>query len=81
MKQTRLESLLEAFINQASGFIISFLAWMYIVPKIWPELKTTAQVGFWVTVFFFMVSIIRSYFWRRFFNKGIHKWVHSLIAR
>ena len=62
-----------------SGFIIALLAWMLIVPLIYPELKTPATTGGGVTLIFTVISTTRKYFWRRFFANGFHLVVHALI--
>ncbi len=77
MKQTKLESAIEIFFNYASGFFIAYLTYAFIVmPNPW--LKDSP---FWVTVLFTVISILRSFLWRRFFNAGLHKVTHKLITK
>ena len=68
--QSRLASLFESFINIAIGFVISTLAWMFIVPVIWPELKPHSglDTAFGVTVLFTVLSLTRNYVIRRIAN-------------
>lgn len=75
MKQTKIESAIEVFFNYASGFLVAYLAYAWIVMPT-PWLKDSP---FWVTVLFTGISIIRTFFWRRFFNAGLHKIIHSRI--
>jgi hypothetical protein len=75
MHQTKIESLIESCINIASGFIISLLLWIYVVIPIW-ELEVTMLDNLSITALFTVSAIIRSYLWRRFFNAGLHKWIH-----
>lgn len=66
--QTKLQSLIEMICNYASGFVVAFLTWHYMIPVFWPHLSVPASQGVWVTVVFTIVSITRSYLWRRLFN-------------
>ncbi len=79
MKQTKLESLLETTVNIATGFIISWGVWLWMVPIIWPQHVSTVSVGFGITCLFTVTSFLRSYIWRRFFNAGVHRAVHKLV--
>ena len=82
MNQSKIESHIEALVNIGSGFILSFLVWLYIVsPLIRVEVLNynSPTDGLYITLIFTITSYIRSYFWRRFFNKGIHKMVHNFI--
>ena len=76
MQQTRIESAVEITANYASGFLVAYLTYQFIVIPI-PWLLGDA---FWVTVLFTAVSIVRSYLWRRFFNAGLHRAVHVLLT-
>ncbi len=68
MQQSKLETLVETTLNIGTGFIISWLVWMLLVPVFWPMHTSTLAVGFGLTCLFTVTSFIRSYFWRRFFN-------------
>ncbi len=74
LRQSRLESVLEITMNYLSGFIVAYLVYEYIVIP-YPELLHSA---FWVTMLFTVVSVIRTYIWRRFFNAGLHKVAHGI---
>lgn len=69
MKQTKFESWLEVFFNYASGFIIAYFVYARIILP-YPYINDSP---FLVTSIFTLVSVCRSYLWRRFFNKGLHK--------
>lgn len=64
--QTRLESTIETFLNTFSGFVISFFANIIVLPMF--GCYPTGAQSFWITVIFTVISIVRSYFWRRLFN-------------
>ena len=36
---------------------------------------------FGITCIFTVISYYRSYFWRRFFNAGIHNFIHNSVKR
>lgn len=65
--QTRLSSLIEQLFNIGSGFIVSLMVWEFAVKPIW-EIQTDFSENLQITVLFTVVSIARSYAWRRFFN-------------
>ena len=76
MNQSKLESGLEVFFNYLSGFVIAYLTYRFaVMPYEW--LRTEPAM---VTMIFTVVSVGRSYFWRRFFNRGLHKVIHKVIS-
>lgn len=70
MSQQKKHSLLEAGLSTAIGFVIAFLANLIILPQF--GFTPTFVQNFWLTVFFTVVSVIRSYYVRRLFN-----WLHT----
>lgn len=72
MMQTRLESLIEALANIATGMTVSFLLGMVVYPLF--GFSVTAGQNFWIVIIFTGVSLLRSYLWRRWFN-------HLLVRR
>ena len=70
--QTRKGSLLEATLNIGSGFIVAMLTWQLVAAPLFGY-KVTLQDNFWLTMIFTVVSVVRSYFWRRLFNHYIVK--------
>ncbi len=78
MRQSKLESALEATINIASGFFISWAVWLWVVPVFFgPNVGVSVGSGFFLTTIFTVSSWLRSYIWRRFFNAGVHRAVHA----
>jgi len=67
--QSKWESLVETILNTASGFVISWLMTTWVLPLY--GFSISASQGFQITVIFTVVSILRSYFWRRTFNRYI----------
>jgi hypothetical protein len=68
-KQSRTTSLLEASLNTASGFILSYLVWMLVAAPLL-DIPVNHHDTFWITVLFTGVSLVRSYVWRRLFNNN-----------
>lgn len=66
MKQTRLESLVEALTNVVIGFGLNYIANFLILPTIGchPSASQNFHIGVWFTI----VSVVRSYTIRRWFN-------------
>ena len=80
MHQTKLESVIESTVNQLSGIVVALAWWTWvIVPVMGFEVTFIHNIG--VTLSFTVISMVRSYLWRRFFNAGLHKAVHQMIRR
>lgn len=76
MGQSRLSSLIEALINTAIGFIVSFIAWPIAADLNGMEYTTGQHFG--VVLFFTLLSVARGYVIRRWFNHSISKKAKSL---
>jgi len=70
-KQTRLSSLIESVMNIVIGYAVGLLSQLVIFPffDIHVSMRTNLLIGAWFTV----VSLIRSYVIRRWFNARLHK--------
>ena len=65
--QSKLESLYEASINIFIGFVIAFISQLVFFPIV--GIEVTLDQNFILTILFTLVSIIRTYIIRRYFNK------------
>lgn len=70
MKQSRMVSLIESLMNTALGFVISYLGWPIAASISGIEYSGGQHV--FVVCFFTVLSVIRGYLVRRFFNAGLH---------
>lgn len=70
--QTRLQSFIEQLLNIGSGFLVSLLVWEFVVKPIW-NIQTSHAENLQITLLFTVVSIARSYAWRRVFNHRLNK--------
>lgn len=59
-------------LSTATGFVISLLAWEFVVKPVW-NIHTDIAENFQITVFFTVLSIARGYVWRRVGNHFSHK--------
>lgn len=68
--QTKLYSLLESVANILIGSIVALLSQLVIFPLF--SIHISIQANIEITLWFTLISIIRSYFVRRGFN-----WIHT----
>lgn len=80
MQQTKLVSFIESIVNIGSGFFVALLLWILLVTPLW-DIQVKFIDNFLITIIFTIVSVIRSYFWRRFFNHGLHNVVYNFVKR
>ena len=71
MSQTRVGSFIEATVNVAIGFGINFTANMIILPA-YGFSQLDAATNFKIGILYTVISVIRSYVIRRWFNKKLH---------
>lgn len=79
MQQSRLGSLAEACVNTASGFIVSYIIWFTVAGPIY-DIPVNHVQTLGITIIFTITSVARSYLWRRFFARGIHRWMHRILS-
>lgn len=76
MTQSRLESLMESVANICIGYGIALASQLVLFPLygIHISLSTNLWIGFWFT----LISLIRSYALRRWFNQRLKKAINNL---
>ena len=74
--QKKWHSILETLLNTASGFIISVMAAEVVFPLM--GIHSTHAMNIEVTSIFTVISIVRSYFWRRLFNHIHRDYAHAV---
>jgi predicted PurR-regulated permease PerM len=78
MLQSKKASLIEACFSVIIGFIIAFAFWPVVC---WINgIPYTHQQGFGVTATYTVVSLIRGYFVRRYFNARLKRAANSIAA-
>lgn len=70
MSQTKAGSLLETCLNTLSGLLISFGVSFLIYPAFGHAFTWQQNAG--LTGFYTVISIVRSYVWRRTFVRWMH---------
>lgn len=76
--QSRTESAIETAINVGTGFLLSWGVWMWVVAPVF-DIPAPASQALAITAIFTVTSVLRSYFWRRFFANSIHRRIHKWI--
>lgn len=79
MNQTRLGSLIEVLLNIAIGFAINWVANLYILPLY--GFHITGGQAFSMGLLFTLISVVRSYVVRRWFNARLHKFSLQLARK
>lgn len=73
MSQSVKHSVFEAIMNVASGFLISMVVWNWIAAPLMKNVFSgdiaSFKNNFIITCIFTVSSLIRSFVWRRIFNK------------
>ena len=69
--QSRLQSLIEAWLNVAIGFSVSLIANLIVLPLF--GYPVTVGDAFGIGLVFTAISIVRSYMIRRLFNSILHR--------
>jgi len=79
MQQTKLSSLIESFINVLIGYGVALISQLLIFPMfgIHVSLSTNLYIGAWFT----LISLIRSYIIRRWFNAKLHNAAQALAKQ
>ena len=79
MNQTRIGSLIEVLFNIAIGFAINWVANIYILPLY--GFHITGGQAFSMGLIFTVISVVRSYVIRRYFNARLHAAAAALAGR
>lgn len=74
--QSKAESLIEAVIGTLIGFVISFCAGLVIYPMF--GFNVSAGQNFGIILLFTVLSVVRSYLVRRYFNQRLKRLAQSL---
>lgn len=78
MNQTKLESLIETCINTVIGYFVALLSQLLVFPLVGIDVpfSTNLVIGAWFTV----ISIVRGYVIRRWFNARLKRAVRQLAG-
>jgi hypothetical protein len=71
MNQTKLGSLIESLMNIAIGYFVALISQIIIFPLF--DIDISLSTNLWIGLWFTVISLIRSYVIRRWFNAKLHK--------
>jgi len=82
MSQSKIDSAIEAVINIAIGFLLSWAFWSFVVDPLF-GFRTNAGEGFLITSLYTILSFFRQYCIRRWLNGKIiwENWLHAYSKR
>jgi len=78
MNQTKTVSAIEAFINIGSGFIIALVVWQSLAALY--DIPMPLSRNLEITTIFTVISVTRSYIWRRLFTTHLNQWLNKRIG-
>ena len=70
MNQTKIGSLIESAFNIAIGYFVALLSQLLIFPMF--GINIALSDNLWIGAWFTVISLVRSYTIRRFFNAKLH---------
>lgn len=79
MEQTRLGSLIEAGMNILIGYGVALVSQIVVFP--WFGIHVPLSTNLWIGLWFTIISLVRSYIIRRWFNARLHAAAQSMAAR
>ena len=79
MNQTKIESLLESIVNIIIGYGVALASQLLIFPMVGIDVPFSTNL--WIGLWFTLISLVRSYVIRRWFNAGLHKMVAAMAKR
>ena len=70
-QQTRAGSLIESGINVLIGYHVALLSQLLVFPLF--DIHVTLSTNLWIGAWFTVISLLRSYIIRRWFNARLHR--------
>ena len=70
MQQTKLGSMIESLMNIVIGYGVAILSQIFIFPLF--DIHISLSTNLWIGAWFTLISLIRSYVIRRWFNAKLH---------
>jgi len=71
MTQTRLQSLIESLMNILIGYGVALISQIAIFPMF--DIHISLGTNLWIGAWFTVISLVRSYIIRRWFNRRLHE--------
>jgi hypothetical protein len=70
MQQTKLGSLIESIMNILIGYGVALISQILVFPMF--DIHVSLETNLWIGAWFTVISLVRSYVIRRWFNKRLH---------
>ncbi|NOS87123.1 MAG: hypothetical protein HOP34_01050 [Methylococcaceae bacterium] len=71
MQQSRLASFIEALANALLGYFVALASQLVLFPFF--DIHIPISTNLWIGAWFTLISIVRSYILRRWFNARLHR--------
>jgi hypothetical protein len=71
MNQTKLGSLIESIMNIIIGYGVALLSQIILFPLF--DIHISLSTNLWIGAWFTLISLVRSYIIRRWFNARLHE--------
>lgn len=71
MNQSRLSSFIESIINIIIGYGVALISQLMVFPMF--DIHISLSANLWIGAWFTVISLVRSYIIRRWFNARLHK--------
>jgi len=78
MQQTKIGSLIESLMNIAIGYSVAIISQILVFPMF--DIHVPLSTNLWIGAWFTLISLVRSYVIRRWFNKRLHMAAMSLAG-
>jgi hypothetical protein len=78
MHQSRLGSLIESLMNILIGYSVAIASQLIIFPQF--GIHISLSTNLWIGVWFTLVSLVRSYIIRRWFNARLHRAAQLMVG-
>ncbi len=79
MNQSRLGSLIESLSNIAIGYVVALLSQLILFPMF--DINVPLSSNLWIGAFFTVISLIRSYLVRRYFESQFRVMARGMNGR
>ena len=71
MNQTKRQSFIEAVFNTTIGFVVALISQIVVFPQF--GIQVPFETNLWIGAWFTVISVLRSYIIRRWFNERLRK--------
>lgn len=78
MQQTKLGSLIESGMNILIGYFVALASQLILFPMF--DIHIALSTNLWIGLWFTIISLVRSYVIRRYFNAKLHKAAMALAG-